>query len=64
MLTGIAQNASVAASTVAQSQVKPQNSVAETKPLDRVGELKKQIDAGEYKFDLAKTAEKVAEALS
>ncbi|MDR3162471.1 MAG: flagellar biosynthesis anti-sigma factor FlgM [Helicobacteraceae bacterium] len=30
---------------------------------DRVEELKKQIELGEYKFDLQKTAEKVAEAL-
>lgn len=34
-----------------------------TKTENRVEELKKQIASGEYKFDLAKTAEKVAEAL-
>ncbi|MGE4295703.1 MAG: flagellar biosynthesis anti-sigma factor FlgM [Campylobacterales bacterium] len=41
------------------------NKAAETaKPQEsRVEELKRQIESGEYKVDLKKTAEKVAEAL-
>lgn len=40
------------------------NKVAETaKPESRVEELKRKIESGEYKVDLNKTAEKVAEAL-
>lgn len=41
------------------------NRAAETaKPQEsRVEELKRQIESGEYKVDLNKTAEKIAEAL-
>lgn len=41
------------------------NSTNETnKTENRVETLKKQIASGEYKFDLDKTAQKLAEALS
>ncbi|MDR0747399.1 MAG: flagellar biosynthesis anti-sigma factor FlgM [Helicobacteraceae bacterium] len=46
--------------TAKSAEQKTEN-VAKTE--DRIEELKRQIEAGEYKFDLEKTAEKVAEAL-
>jgi anti-sigma28 factor (negative regulator of flagellin synthesis) len=63
MVSGINQNVTTILSGVNPSAGQKTERAEETKPLDRIEELKRQIDAGEYKIDLQKTAQKVAEAL-
>ena len=53
--------ASLNSNTVSKQNANSANKTEKTE--NRVEELKKQIASGEYKFDLEKTAQKVAEAL-
>ncbi|MDR0663948.1 MAG: flagellar biosynthesis anti-sigma factor FlgM [Helicobacteraceae bacterium] len=62
MITPItqAQIGGAAALSIAKDSAKAQEV---QKPQNRVEEIKKELEQGKYKFDLDKTAEKVAEAL-
>jgi anti-sigma28 factor (negative regulator of flagellin synthesis) len=62
MITQVTQ--SQAASVAALNEAKGGAKAREVaKPQNRVEEIKKELEEGKYKFDLAKTADKVAEAL-
>ncbi|MDR2153377.1 MAG: flagellar biosynthesis anti-sigma factor FlgM [Helicobacteraceae bacterium] len=62
MVTPITQ--SQVGSVVGLSDAKESAKAREAqKPQNRVEEIKKEIEQGRYKFDLEKTAQKVAEAL-
>jgi anti-sigma28 factor (negative regulator of flagellin synthesis) len=61
MVTPIAQ--SQIASVVNVNNGKGAKAQEVQKPQERVEEIKRDLEQGAYKFDLEKTAEKVAEAL-